>query len=184
MDPYKLYIQQTSYDGVTYTKGNVVDTYTQWGIVCADSPYKRFGDPKEMSTRDWLDEHGLDVYIPASVKLKPFDAEFTFLCVGLEDDVKTKVRDFQRFLLGKGSEISGKTVAAVGARLIIYDSFNQIGWKDVRLKSFSSEALVMDNGDEEVKLRFKVIFEVDDPATEIRQSVSHGQVILVEDNWT
>lgn len=175
MDPYRLYIQETSYDGTTYTQGPVADTYEQWRIVCAESPYKRYGDPKDVATRDWLDEHGTDVYIPNNVKLKSFDAEFTFLCVGTEASVKTKVRDFHRFLLGKGSYMSGSTtIPPVGARLVIYDTYNGIGWKDVRLKTFSSEALVMDNSDTEVKLRFKVIFEVHDPYTEVTLSTTNG----------
>lgn len=163
MNPYKLYIQQTSYDGVEYTSGLAQDTLAQWYIVCAESPFRPYGDPKEVSSREWLDEHGKDVYIPSDVKYKSFDAEVTFLCTGIDTSLKENVRDFFNFLTGKSSRVAPQPI---GARLAIYDTFNGMGWKDVRVKSFSPEALLMYDQEEAI-LRFKVIFEVCDPYTEV-----------------
>ncbi len=177
MDPYRLYIKQTPFDGVSYDySAPVVDTYTQWGIVCAESPYKRYGEPQNIASRVWFDDDGSDVYIPEYVTSKSYDAEFTFLCVGTESDVKGNVLAFHKYLLGKTGADGG---ASKGARLLLYDDFNGIGWKDVYLKSFSSEALVMDNGDDEVKLKFKMTFSVNDPVTPITRTVSHGHVTLI-----
>lgn len=183
MDPHRLYIEQIAFDGATYTRGTVVDTYASWGIVCSKSPYK-YGDAKDVATRNWLDEHGEDVYIPADVKYKKFDAEFTFLCNGTEENVKYNIRQFHRFLTGKswkrkqgGSDV---TVNGAGARLVIYDAYNGMGWKDVRFKTFSTDGLVMDNADDEVVLEFKVVFEVNDPYSEvyIQETGQGGSVVL------
>lgn len=176
MDPYRLYIQQISYDGVSYgTSAPVVDTYAKWNIVCSESPFKRYGEPQNIASRVWLDEDGSDVYIPADVKCKSFDADFTFLCSGAESDVKSSVLAFHQYLLGK---IGASGSTPDGARLIIYDTFNSIGWKDVYLKSFSPEGLVMDNGDDEVVLQFKVTFTVNDPVTAITKTVTNNTVSL------
>lgn len=163
MEPYKLYMMQTSYDGLDYTLGDAVDTHARWNIVCAESPFKRYGEPQNIASRDWIDEHGSDVYIPADVKFKSFDADFTFLCAGIESDVKSNFLDFHKFLTGKND-------GATGARLVIYDTYNSLGWKDVYLKSISPDAFVMDNGDNEVVLRFKATFRVNDPFTDITLS--------------
>lgn len=170
MEPYRLYIQQTSYDGELYSYGQVVDTYEEWGVVCSRSPYRRFGDPKDVATRNWLDEHGEDVYIPQNVKFKKFDAEFTFLCSAAPNNLRRSVRDFLQYLAGGDG---GDVVTAVGARLVIYDTYNQIGWKDVRMKSYSTDGLLMTRGEDEAVLEFKVTFEVYDPYT---------QVVLHENN--
>lgn len=184
MNPHRLYIEQTTFNGVSYTHSQVRDTYDTWGIVCAKSPFK-YGEAKDTASRNWLDEHGEDVYIPADVKLKKFDAEFTFLCNGTEEDVKYKVRQFHRFLSGKSWKRKNNdgiesTVAANGARLVIYDAYNGLGWKDVRFKSFSADGLVMDNTDNEVVLEFKVVFEVYDPYSEVYtlESVQTGDIVL------
>lgn len=169
MNPYKLYIKQTLFDGQNYISGIEVDTYAQWGIVCSQSPYKRYGDPKDVVSRNWLDEHGEDVYIPQSIRLKKFDLEISFLCNGTANNVRTNVKDFLAYLMGKPS-----FVAVTGPRLAIYDTFNDMGWKDVRMKSYSTDALIMDNGDDEVVLEFKVLFEVFDPYTEVKYSASKG----------
>lgn len=169
MDPYRLYIKQTLFEGQEYISGTVVDTYALWNIVCSKSPFKRYGEPKEVASRNWLDEHGEDVYIPQNVKLRKFDMEMTFLCTGTADAVRTNVKDFLAYLMGKPSYVN-----VVGPRLAIYDTYNAIGWKDVRMKSFSTDGLIMDNGDDEVVLEFKVLFEVFDPYTEVKYSDSKG----------
>lgn len=175
MEPYRLYIRQTSYDGEAYTYGKVVDTLEAWNIVCSKSPYRRFGDPKDVATRNWLDEHGEDVYIPSSVKLKKFDAEFTFLCSGSPNILRHNVRDFLDYLSGG---TGGGEVTAVGARLVIYDTYNQIGWKDARMKSHSADALLMTRGENEAVLEFKVTFEVFDPHTQVYLGSDNGVITL------
>ena len=172
MNPYKLYIMQTSFDGTSYTTGDTLDTLETWNIVCAKSPYRRYGDPKDVATRNWLDEHGEDVYIPQDVKYKKFDAEFTFICNGAPSMVKQNVKDFLKFLSGKACS---QYNTPVGPRLAIYDAYNDIGWKDVRLKSFSNDGLLLTRGEDEVVLEFKVVFEVFDPFTAvIRRNAEEG----------
>ena len=191
MEPYRFLVEQTSYDGVSYTAGNAYDTYDTWGIVCSKTPFRIYGDPKEISTRNWLDEHGEDAYFPAEIKLKKFDLEVAFLCNGTEDKVKYNVNQFLLFLQGMESKYkfihqSGReveqTIQPMGSRLAIYDGFNSEGWKDVRFKASSSDALVMDNSEEEVVLEFKVTFEVFDPFTKVEVNVgTHGKRIVWQD---
>lgn len=190
MEPYKFYIEQTAYDGVTYTHDRAYETFATWGIVCGNTPYRNYGDPKDAATRNWLDEHGEDVYIPQDVKLKKFDMEVTFLCNGTEDRVKYNVNQFHLFLLGKDSKYKSmhqsgveveNTISAVGPRLALYDEYSNVGWKDVRFKSFSTDGLVMDNGDDEIVLEFKVTFEVFDPFTKVDLITNqHGNSITWE----
>lgn len=171
MDPHKFYIEQTTFDGRSYTQGTLFDTYATWGIVCSKSPFRYFGDPKDVASRNWLDQHGEDVYIPSDIKLKKYDAEFTFLCNGTESNVKFNVRNFLLFLMGmRSKKREGKeevTIPAIGARLAMFDEYTDIGWKDVRYKASSTDGLVMDNADNEVILEFKVTFEIFDPYTEV-----------------
>lgn len=187
MEPYKFYIEQTSFNGTSYTFGRAYDTFTTWKVVCGKTPFRNYGDPKDVATRNWLDEHGEDVYIPADVKLKKFDMEVTFLCNGTEESVKYNVNQFHLFLLGKDSKYKSinqggieieNTITAVGPRLAIYDEYSNVGWKDVRFKSFSTDGLVMDNGDDEIVLEFKVVFEVFDPFTKVDVVTgTHGSTI-------
>lgn len=191
MEPYKFYIEQTSFDGEAYTLGRAYDTYETWGIVCSAAPYRPAGDPKDVATRDWLDEHGEEVYIPADVKLKKFDFEVSFLCNGTEEEVKYNVSQFRNFLLGEESRYKRKSpsgpdvevvIPSTGARLAIYDNYNSVGWKDVRFKAFSSDGLVMDNSDTEIVLEFKVTFEVFDPSTTVEVVTNpHGSSIIWQD---
>ena len=187
MTPYKLYIQPLSYNGRSYFRGTTRDTFESWGIVCSKSAFRYYGDPKDVASRNWLDEHGEDVYIPSAVKVKKFDAEFTFLCNGPENVVKYNVRQFHRFLMGMSWTYkdgrSDITVSAEGARLALYDTYNSLGWKDVRLKSFSTDGLVMDNSDDEIVLEFKVVCEVFDPYSAVSVALRHGtsEIDLV---WT
>ena len=174
MDPYRLYIVQTSFDGISYTKGDTLDTYETWNIVCSKSPFRRYGDPKDVVSRNWLDEQGEDVYIPQDIKYKKFDAEFTFLCNGSESDVKENVKGFLSFLTGKSCS---QYNTPVGSRLAIYDTYNSIGWKDVRLKSFSNDGILLNKGEDEVVLEFKVMFEVFDPYTNVIYVSNTGQIV-------
>ena len=191
MDPYKFYIEQISYDGISYAHSRAYESFKTWGIVCSKTPFRYYGDPKDYATRNWLDEHGEDVYIPTDSKLKKFDMEVTFLCSGTEERVKYNVKQFHLFLLGKtskykyihqsGTEMEG-TITGTSPRLAIFDDYSDIGWKDVRLKAFSNDGIVMDNSDEEVVLEFKVTFEVFDPFTKPYIFTNqHGTIIKWDD---
>ena len=183
MEPYKFYIEQCSFDGESYTRGTPRETYETWNIVCSKSVYRHFGDPKEVSSRNWFDEHGEDVYIPANVKLKKFDLEVSFLCNGEYPTLKDKVKSFLLFLMGKNwRNEQGNLVASTGSRLVLYDGDNSIGWKDVRFKSFATDAFLKDNSDVESVLEFKIIFEVNDPYTTVWPYYRYGRVELVFDS--
>lgn len=163
MDPYRLYIQQSHFDGKGYTIGETYDTYKKWNIVCADSPNMPFGGPKDVVSRNWLDEDGEDVYLPKSAYLNKTEVEYTFLCTGTRGSVRQNIKSFLEFLLGRNA-------GAVGCRLAIVDSFNSIGWKDMRVKSYSSDAYLDVYADDTV-VKFKVSFDVFDPATELEIEV-------------
>ena len=63
----KFLIQQQTYNGSSYTSvGDNVDTYLKFNVVCQEMPFKYLPETKELPKRDWHDEDGEDVYVPAA----------------------------------------------------------------------------------------------------------------------
>ena len=63
MTIYNTYIQQLDFNGTTYTKGGVVDLLETYKIICQEFPFNKNPKPKELPTRDWAGEDGVDVYV-------------------------------------------------------------------------------------------------------------------------
>lgn len=166
-DIYKLLFQKGS--------GNVLDSYTQWGIVCCKVPFVAGGETKEVASRDWHDEHGEDAYIPQKLMFKAYDAEFEMAYKGQElasnpfdlDLAMTNISAFKKWLSGNDTQ------AGSGAELKIYSPYSTIGRQGCYLVSISDEDPVVHTKAEggnvyhENVVTFKVKFRVTDPMTDI-----------------
>ena len=165
MVPYPFYIQQTHFDGQSYTKGSVVDTYSEFGCAC-----------KEFARDD-----GLEVYVPDVARLKEFDVDAEFIIVGdasMSDeagtsDAQRRRRSFLQFLYGRNA-------GAVGSRLAIFDAHSNLGYKDVTVKKVSPvESHRQEYGNVALYV-FRVTFSVYDPVTEVTPLFNNGVITSLD----
>jgi len=156
----RLYIQQLYFDGVSYTKGEVVDLLEAFNIGCSKFPFMKNPESKELPTRDWPGEDGRDVYIPKKIPIKEYDIEVDFIYKGSEDNISRDITAFVNFLYGRNNK-------AVGGRLAIYDDYLKMGRKDVRVLSVSNDVYSCSNDDPDAIATFKVKFSVEDPVTDV-----------------
>lgn len=153
----------------------VVNSYTQWGIVCSKVPFAVGTETKELAKRNWYDEHGEDTYIPSQLMFSAYDAEFEFAYKGQELATNpfdlslalAQIDAFRKWLTGND------TSSGSGAELRIYAPFSTIGRQGCHLVSFSDEDPVVHVKEEqgnvynENVLTFKATFHVTDPMTDI-----------------
>ena len=166
MNYKKLLIQQQTYNGSTYTNvGQVVDTQTTFHVVCQEFPFKYLPETKELSKRDWYDEHGEDVYIPTDgLKFKAYDLEAKFLYVGTQANMKSELKSFIEFIYGKNTDGS--------PMLAVYDEYTKTGRRGVYVQNVDNDLIVYDDHEVGVVGQFKVKFRVTDPETDITLSVN------------
>lgn len=193
MLPYKFYIQQLKYDGSTYEKGDFVETYTQWGVVCKEFAFAYLPEPKSIVTRDWPGEDGLEVYVPERPRAKEYDVDAEFIIKGNDSDddatatsaMITNIKGFIDFLYGKNWEESEEDASdesdddsgTGGVRLAIYDTYTQTGRKDVLVKKISTDAFEVQSGGNSAVIVLKIQFTVYDPATEVTLETTAGGVV-------
>ena len=172
---YKTYIQQLGFDGMTYTKGSVVDLLSKFRIMCQEFPFKKNPKPKDLPSRDWAGEDGLDVYIPAGpLPMKAYDIEVTFLYVGTEQTIPTDITNFLDFLCGRVKGANADTVQS--GRLAIYDEHVGFGRKDVVVSEIDNELFYCSEYDKDTVAKFKVKFAVNDPVTDVSLVRVNGNV--------
>lgn len=160
MVSYNTYVQQISFDGLEYTKGSVVDLLSEFNIVCQEFPFKKNPKPKDLPTRDWAGEDGLDVYIPKQLPVKHYDIEVNFLYKGTEATMRTDLNNFLDFLYGRND-------GAVGSRLAIYNEYTGIGRKDIVVAEVENEIYYLTDSDVDAVAKFKIKFTVYDPTTDV-----------------
>ena len=160
MTPYRTYIQQLSYDGTCYTKGSVVDILDSFNIVAQEFPFKKFPKAKDLPTRDWAGDDGLDVYVPQFLPIKEYEIEVTFLYKGTDETIRGDLSDFINFLYGRNA-------GSVGSRLAIYNEYTGIGRKDVVVSEIGDEVFDVSDYDPDAVGGFKVKFNVFDPVTDV-----------------
>lgn len=160
MTIYNTYVMQLSFDGTAYTKSSVVDLLETYNIICQDFPFAKNPKPKELPTRDWAGDDGLDVYIPKELPVKHYDMEVVFLYVGTEETIRTDLTNFIDYLYGRND-------GAVGSRLAIYNEHTGIGRKDVVVAEVNNEIFYLTDSDPDAIAKFKVKFTVFDPATDV-----------------
>lgn len=160
-DYKKFYIQQQTFDGTTYSNvGSRIDTYATFGVVCQECPFKFLPESKDLPKRDWHDEHGDDVFVPADgLRMKAYDMEVEFLYVGNVADIATQVKAFISFIYGRNTG---------GSPLLeIYDEYTQTGRRNVVVQSVPNELYFYDDVEIDAIAQFKVKFKVNDPVYEV-----------------
>lgn len=164
--------------------GSVVNSFTQWGIVCCQVPFKAGGETKDVAVRDYPDEHGEYAFIPKSLKMKAYDAEFELAYSGKELATNpfnlslayTNIKSFKAWLTGNDDPTNHPD--GTGAELSIYSPFATIGRQGCYLlEIYDEEPRVMtkyENGNNynENVVTFKVKFRVTDPMTDVDLSTS------------
>lgn len=160
MEFYRTFIQQLSFDGKKYEKGDVVDIYETFHIAVEEFPFRYIPEAKELPTRDWVDESGLDVYCGGERIFKDYELSVVFLYKGTHETMKEDLQRFIDFLYGRNDQ-------SVGFLLAIYDEHVKQGRKNVRLDSIDPDLYLDDDSDAETLARFSAKFHVDDPITEV-----------------
>lgn len=165
-----------------FQKGSdsVVNSFTQWGIVCSQVPFKAGGKTKDPAKREWPDEHGEDAFVPSNLMFEAYDAEFEMAYAGKElatnpfdlDLAATQIDAFKKWLSGNNS------TPGTGAELKIYSPFSTIGRQKCYLQEISDEdphvqtKYEAGNTYHENVVTFKVKFRVCDPFTNVTLSSS------------
>ena len=155
--------------------GSVINSFSQWGIVCCKVPFKVGGKTKELAKREWYDEQGDDTYIPQKLMFEAYDAEFEMAYQGQElagnpfnlSLAFSQINAFKKWVSGND------TSQGSGAELKIYSPYSTIGRQGCFLLEISNEEphvqLKQENGNtyNENVVKFKVKFRVTDPMTNI-----------------
>ena len=168
MANYKTYIQQLHFDGTTYTRGSVVDLLDKFNIVAMDFPFKKNPKPKDLPTRDWAGEDGLDIYVPDQIPMKSYDIEVIFLYVGTNENIRTDIGGFIDFIYGRSKADSNDTVKS--GRLSIYNDYVGMGRKDIVVAEVDNELFESSDLDDDAVAKFKVKFTVNDPTTSVTKT--------------
>lgn len=160
MEKQKTYIQQTYYDGSSYTKGPVVDIEAEFGCVATDFPLLVGEDMVEVVSREWAGEDGRDVYMPVHPAMKSYDATATFMFKGTEDTLRTNISQFIKYVTGHNKD-------AVGAMLFIYNVYTQNGRKDVHVTKINPDMYYNEGYDDEKSASIEITFTIEDPSTDV-----------------
>lgn len=160
MNYHKLYINQETFNGTTYTPvspGTNVDTYVSWHVVCQEFPFKYLPEQKEFASRDWPDENGEDVFIPTDGKVfKPYDLEVSFIYVGSPVSMHAELAGFIEYINGMNS--GGSPLLAV------YDEYTKLGFHGLYVTEVSDDLYdISDVDDAEGIALLKVKFRVTQP---------------------
>lgn len=176
MSVANTYIQQIKFDGSTYSKGSVVDLLTKFKIVCQEFPFKKNPKPKDMPTRDWYDEDGLDVYVPETLPIEHYDIEVVFLYVGTEQTIRADLSNFIDFLYGRIKGAAGDSVQS--GRLAVYNEYVGTGRKDVVVSEVENEVFYISDNDPDAVARFKVKFTVYDPTSLVTPVINSSNEVI------
>ena len=150
MECYKVYIKQDK------SGASVVETIEDFGLYCVDIPFKPAGDVKDVASRDWKDENGVDEYIPAGgLKMSAYEIDVKF---GYKGDK-----------FGANEAISSLLSYLTTGYVSIYDTYTGIGRQKVRLVKLNDNADIVRDDDGDI-LIFSVTMRVCDPKTNITLS--------------
>lgn len=186
MGNYKKFkIQQQSYDGSSYTNvGTAVDTYEEFGVVCQEFPFTYMSKAKDVPSRDFHDEDGLDVFIPSGgLKMEAEDIEAKFLYS------KSNPTGYDTYVNGGGTDsyddwLSSNALSDIlnfihflrgrntgGAPyLAIYDEYTKIGLRGVYVTEVPNDIYEYSDGGIGINAVFKVKFKVTDPVTRLNSN--------------
>lgn len=148
MECYKVYIKQDK------SGASVVETIEDFGLYCVDIPFKPAGDMKDIVSRDWKDENGVDEYIPADgLKMSAYEIDVKFGYKGAK--------------FGANKAISSLLSYLTTGYVSIYDTYTGIGRQKVRLVKLNDNADIVRDDDGDI-LVFSVTLKVCDPITNIK----------------
>ena len=149
---YRLLIRQ---DG-----GPVIDTFESFGVVCQKFPFKHLPETKDLPKRDWHDEDGEDVHMPADgLKFKAYDLEAKFIYCGSAENIHNDVKSFISYLYGMNE--GGSPV------LSIYDEYTKTGKSGVYMLSITNNVFDISDVDPDAIATFSAKFRVTDPTSAI-----------------
>lgn len=111
---------------MTVGTGAEVDIESTYGIRVTSVRGLNPPQPKEIFTRDWATENGVDVYIPDTRKIKSSEIIMTIYVKGDTSTAMAKYKVFCDFLLASGLITYRDTVQSVTVN-IIYNS-NKPAW--------------------------------------------------------
>ena len=132
----------------------MVETIEDFGLYCVDIPFKPAGDVKDIVSRDWKDENGVDEYIPSDgLKMSAYEIDVKF---GYKGDK-----------LGANKAISSLLSCLTAGYVSIYDTYTGIGRQKVRLVKLNDNAELVRDEDGDI-LIFSVTLKVCDPITNIK----------------
>lgn len=181
-EPYRLLIQQIAYDGADYTYGKTIDTLDKFHVACEECPFVLYPESKELSSRNWIGEDGLDEYIPQVMPVREYDITIKFLYMRTrgssvtDDVVRSEIKAFISYLYGRtGSGETGDTLQ--NARLAVYSEDTGIGRKDMRIKKVGNEIFYHTRYDDDVVAEFDITFQVNDPVTDVTPRYQSGTFI-------
>lgn len=158
MKEYSLYIQKAS---ATSAK-NTVD---EWSVAVTESCTTIDGGFRDFTSREWADEDGEDVYIPASPKLSAYDAEWKFCYKGNSQTAYSKLVEMRDYLSS--------------GLLSIYDPYISRGFAGAYIKEFGNPEYWRQNGQD--ILKFSIKFRITKPKTKITATEAEdGTVTLSE----
>ena len=152
---YSIYFQKSK------PGSPVIDTKSQWGVVCKDFPFTIYGEAKSLPKRDWIDQDGEDTFFPEELCIQAYDIEVEFAYKGDANTANNKIKGFLDYLTGKDGN---------GIELRVYDTFTQIGRQGVYFKSINPDLFVRKNDEGDV-ITFNIKFRVTNPTTQINLSI-------------
>jgi hypothetical protein len=124
----------------------------KWQVACTSFPFKIIGDIKDLSSRDFNNEHGEDTYFPPQLKQKAFDIDLEFAYKGSIGQITANLSSLVSYLTGEDD---------LGTELYIYDNNSGKGYAGCYLKGSSDEDPHKSNCDE--VMPFKLTFRVTKP---------------------
>lgn len=151
----KLYLQKEETGSVM--KETVAD-FGMW--VMADTPFKMGGEAKSLPSNDWIEDDGVEEYVPDVLPMKDYDLKirFGFKASTASQKANAAITAFRDYLTGRDTTYPG-------VWLKMYFEGYGIGRQKVRFSSMS-EPEYWTSGDCERAI-FEVTFKVDDPVTEM-----------------
>lgn len=149
---YKTYMQKEQ------AGASVKEDIGDFGMYCMELPFTVAGQAKELTSRDWAEEDGKDVYVPAVLKMQTYTLKAKFGCKGDKFSANASIRAFVDYLTGRDGS---------GVYLKIYNEYTKIGRRHVRFSKLSDDATLVRSDEDGDILVIQIEFQVDDPVTDV-----------------
>lgn len=154
----RVYIQKIIQTSGGRPVSQTIDVINSFDIYCKSIPFVLYTDVKEPYSNDWLDEDGLQEYLPqGGLKMKSYDMDIEWAYKGAYKSAAEKIKPFLDYLTGRSD---GQP------EMSIYCDWTNIGRTKIRLVKVSEKATyVSDEGNEDIVI-FSTTLRVADPVTE------------------